>query len=485
MKKLQGPELIEEQDIYGRTALHYAASYLSFEVARVLIESDSSVAYIQDKDGRTPLHFAAGKGDEDVTREIIGRYPDTVDLVDKRGQNVSFLHRKEDNKDNTIKEINSNQTTVAALIATVSFAAAFQVPGGYNSNDGTATLAKKAAFQVFVVTDAIALSCSMTAVFLNFMFTLATLTRDHNPRDHNNDSKIDPSLTIMFFTILILIAVIAMFAAFVAGLYAGKRHTISRRKFKKKASVVRLIVNTMDPRLYKAVATFERVNLIKEDADGIKERADLIKEYPDLIKKHADLIKQHEDLIKERSDLIKERTDLIKQVKEENPNHLLGMTPMGNTVFHLAAKVGDWNSVEKVYDEQCESLLAMTNSKGDTALHIAIRSGHLRIVNFLVEKSISASTSIDVEQGGNQTNYILEIQNQRNNTVLHEALRHCHKDVAKVLTERVLELRCVVNEAGGSPLYLAAKGGLIEIVRQVLLESSHPYPHGWPVRGVD
>ncbi|KAF8391789.1 hypothetical protein HHK36_022023 [Tetracentron sinense] len=241
------PELIEEQDIYGRTALHYAASYHSFEVARVLIESDSSEAYIQDKDGRTPLHFAAGKGDEDVTREIIGRYPDTVDLVDKRGQNVSFLHRKEEiqvygdlrnpgakisivesfnekdwdlvnaqkaaeDKDNIIKEINSNQMIVATVIATVSFAAAFQFPGGYNSNDGTATLAKKAAFQVFVVTDAMALSCSMTAVFLSFMFTLT--------RDRNDDSKIDESLTIMFFTILILIAVIAMFAALVAGLYA-------------------------------------------------------------------------------------------------------------------------------------------------------------------------------------------------------------------------------------------------------------------------
>ncbi|KAF8391795.1 hypothetical protein HHK36_022029 [Tetracentron sinense] len=100
---------------------------------------------------------------------------------------------------------------VAALIPTVTFAAAFQVPGGYNSNDGTATLAKKAAFQVFVVTDAIAWSCSMTTVFLCFIFTLT--------RNSYIDSNIDEELTIMFFTILILIAIIAMFAAFVAGLY--------------------------------------------------------------------------------------------------------------------------------------------------------------------------------------------------------------------------------------------------------------------------
>ncbi|KAF8391788.1 hypothetical protein HHK36_022022 [Tetracentron sinense] len=236
-------------------------------------------------------------------------------------------------------------------------------------------------------------------------------------------------------------------------------------------------MNTMDPRLYKAAATFGRVNLIKEDADLIKERADCIKEHTYLIKLRPYLIKKHADLIKQHADLVKKRTDLVKEVKEENPNLLLGVTPIGNTVFHLAGKVGDRDLVEEVYDEQCESLLAMTNSKGDTALHIAIRSRYLHIVNFLVEKSISASTSKDVEQGGNQTNFILGIQNHRNNTVLHEALRYCHEDVAKVLTENAPELWCVVDEAGESPLYLAAKGGLIEIVRQVVLESSHPYPH--------
>ncbi|KAF8391805.1 hypothetical protein HHK36_022039 [Tetracentron sinense] len=194
----------------------------------------------------------------------------------------------------------------------------------------------------------------------------------------------------------------------------------------------------MDPRLNTAAATLGRINLIKEDADLIKKRADRIKERPDLIKKHTDLINKHTDLMikhadhmKDCADLIKKRADLIKEVKEENPNLLLGVTPtLRNNVLHLAAKVGDRDLVEEVYDEQCESLLAMTNSK--------------------------------------------------NNTVLHEALRYRHEDVAKVLTENAPELWCVVNEAGESPLYLAAKGGLREIVRQVLLESSHRYAHGGP-----
>ncbi|KAF8392038.1 hypothetical protein HHK36_022378 [Tetracentron sinense] len=140
--------------------------------------------------------------------------------------------------------------------------------------------------------------------------------------------------------------------------------------------------------------------------------------------------------------------DLFKKLAGENLNLLLNETPLENTVLHLAAKVGHEDLVKEGC-EKCESLLAKTNSKGDTALHIAARSGHLSIVNFPVEKSISVSTSIDVERG-NQTNIIPGIQNQGNNTVLHEALRYHHSKVAKVLMEKCPILWGVVNEAAGN-----------------------------------
>ncbi|KAF8391800.1 hypothetical protein HHK36_022034 [Tetracentron sinense] len=240
----------------------------------------------------------------------------------------------------------------------------------------------------------------------------------------------------------------------------------------------------MDPRLYEA-ATWTKVYFMKERIDRLKERIDrstkeredLIEEntdWDDLTVENTDLIKEYENLIKERTDLIKEHAHLIKKLKEENPNLLLGVTSiLENTVLHLAAKLGREDLVKEVC-EQCESLLAMTNSKGNTALHIAARDGHLSIVKFLVDKSISVSTSIDVE---NQTNNILRIQNEGKNTVLHEALRYRHSEVAKVLADKDPELWRVANEAGESPLYLAVKGGLTEIVRQVL-KSSHPYAHG-------
>lgn len=58
---------------------------------------------------------------------------------------------------------------VSILIATVTYAAGFTVPGGYNSSDddknvpGLATMLKETAFQVFVLSDILAMYSSLTA----------------------------------------------------------------------------------------------------------------------------------------------------------------------------------------------------------------------------------------------------------------------------------------------------------------------------------
>jgi hypothetical protein len=54
---------------------------------------------------------------------------------------------------------------VSVLIATVTFASAFTLPGGYRSDDGTPVLAGSYAFDAFVVADTLAFICSSLATF--------------------------------------------------------------------------------------------------------------------------------------------------------------------------------------------------------------------------------------------------------------------------------------------------------------------------------
>ncbi|KAH7842891.1 hypothetical protein Vadar_010250 [Vaccinium darrowii] len=59
-------------------------------------------------------------------------------------------------------------TLVATLMATVTFAAVFTLPGGFDTspdNLGVAILVKKASLKVFILADSIAMCCSMAAMF--------------------------------------------------------------------------------------------------------------------------------------------------------------------------------------------------------------------------------------------------------------------------------------------------------------------------------
>ncbi|KAH7842291.1 hypothetical protein Vadar_003661 [Vaccinium darrowii] len=82
----------------------------------------------------------------------------------------------------------NTMSLVATLITTVTFAAAFTMPGGFDASPadlGVAVLVKKAALQTFILSDTIAMCCSITVVFLllwalilgnNAVWTLATIS---------------------------------------------------------------------------------------------------------------------------------------------------------------------------------------------------------------------------------------------------------------------------------------------------------------------
>lgn len=63
------------------------------------------------------------------------------------------------------EEIRGTLSIVAALLATLTFAAGFTLPGGLDQDVGEALLSKKAPFLVFIIADTYAMCCSMLVLF--------------------------------------------------------------------------------------------------------------------------------------------------------------------------------------------------------------------------------------------------------------------------------------------------------------------------------
>lgn len=96
---------------------------------------------------------------------------------------------------------------IAALLTTITFTAAFTVPGGLIQDKGTPILIGRAAFQVFMISDVLAMSLSMMVLFC-LLWIMAT-----------GNSK--NSVVILDFSISLLLASFyATIMTFMTGLYA-------------------------------------------------------------------------------------------------------------------------------------------------------------------------------------------------------------------------------------------------------------------------
>jgi hypothetical protein len=147
----------------------------------------------------------------DVGKGPIGRKP----LILKREEKKNNEEIKGENE--ALSKARESHLVVAALIATVTFAAAFTLPGGYKSDRGTAILAKKAAFIVFVISDTISMVLSILAVFIHFLISLIhgfEMVKDKDIGEHTTD--------ILFWvaTLFTMIGMGTMIIAFITGTYA-------------------------------------------------------------------------------------------------------------------------------------------------------------------------------------------------------------------------------------------------------------------------
>ncbi|CAD5189548.1 ankyrin repeat-containing protein At5g02620-like [Musa acuminata AAA Group] len=229
----QDPSIGLRTDKKGQTAFHMAVKGQNVEMVLELLKPDVSIINLEDSKGNRPLHIATRKGNPKILQALLSVGGIDINAVNKAGETALSIAEKFANEEiasilrefgavvakepansmtaakqlkKTVSDIkhdvqsqlkqtrqtemkvqkikkrlqklhigglnnaiNSN-TVVAVLIATVAFAAIFQLPGQYvdlpqdGYSPGQAYIARNAAFIIFLVFDSLALFISLAVV---------------------------------------------------------------------------------------------------------------------------------------------------------------------------------------------------------------------------------------------------------------------------------------------------------------------------------
>ncbi|CAL9211479.1 unnamed protein product [Musa hybrid cultivar] len=212
-------ELVNAQDDEGNTPLHLAVISRNKKMVQVLLSCASVNASVMNNSGRTPVDLASSK-----VRIGIGlrMYNIMMDLMShgsrfspQRIDHIrSNLERKQDEEINRYRALANNLGIIAVLIATVTFAAAFTMPGGYKNDPGpdagTSMLSGTAAFKAFLISDTLAMASSIS---------VAIILIHSGSLDH--DVRLRSLMTAMR---LLWVAAGGMSVAFATGIYVAVAH---------------------------------------------------------------------------------------------------------------------------------------------------------------------------------------------------------------------------------------------------------------------
>ncbi|KAL6311916.1 hypothetical protein AAG906_025669 [Vitis piasezkii] len=185
----------------GENILHVAAKYGKDNVVNFVLKEERLENFINEKDnvGNTPLHLATMHRHPKIVSSLTWDKRVDVNLVNYRGQtaldvvlsaliwtalksagarpagNSKFppnRRRKQYSKSPNTDKYKDRVNTlllVSTLVATVTFAAGFTMPGGYNSSDpnvGMAALLMRNMFHMFVICNTTAMYTSILAAII-------------------------------------------------------------------------------------------------------------------------------------------------------------------------------------------------------------------------------------------------------------------------------------------------------------------------------
>ncbi|XP_038877254.1 LOW QUALITY PROTEIN: ankyrin repeat-containing protein NPR4-like [Benincasa hispida] len=193
--------LVNQKDIDGNTPLHVAAIVGDYVIVMMLAANGRVDKKIMNKAGfttndiiRLNSKFSWYEKSFSIARlefngalrgmeQVLARKPRTNNLLlEKEESKLSNVTEQETNKSAIVlnnkasnqlqksqiwSELSDANLVVATIIATVTFSAAFQVPGGYQS-DGMAVLRKEKYFRLYLISDALSFGFAAASMFVTF-----------------------------------------------------------------------------------------------------------------------------------------------------------------------------------------------------------------------------------------------------------------------------------------------------------------------------
>ncbi|KAJ9162546.1 hypothetical protein P3X46_022310 [Hevea brasiliensis] len=247
------PNCCELTDIRGWNVLHYAVISKKNEIIKAVLKHSSLFYLLDEKDvkGNTPVHlyrtyhpdydhlpsFIKG-GDIDMFKcwkKLHNEVQFRGNLSSKKNDNLKWMkdlgggplgkmvrkskeekeEQEERRKKNMVlkfEKVKDSHLVAATLIATVTFAAGFTLPGGNISEEndlkkGSPILGKNLAFKAFMISDTIAMVLSTCSVFIHLMLVVVGYRKRYY-------WLIRCAFSFLFY------AMVAMVITFVTGTYA-------------------------------------------------------------------------------------------------------------------------------------------------------------------------------------------------------------------------------------------------------------------------